>query len=272
MGAVAHSQDAQQPSAEREYGEMVRAMQGLAFPNAVRYEESVEPHGMSLAIRDQKGTPTPTLDFTRNAEPTQFSVHETASQTDVTDRTTGQHYVGSKIFWCATWPGALVASARPGTNMQPSPSPTNLSNADADAGTVAAVDRATANVIGQVSTMSDRYYSISDVGRTTVAGKDVIHLRFAARTDPVGHPLTDAYIDVSSHLVRRAIAAFKNEAYVSGYSGMIDLHFDSVGRYWIVVSGRIEARAHFLLTRASGYADFSLSGVTFDESAATSGS
>jgi hypothetical protein len=118
-------------------------------------------------------------------------------------------------------------------------------------------------VIADVIVMSDKYYEVSGGEVESLDGLSVYHLQLSTREDKVAHPLTDLYVDPESFLVRKAVAAFKNEAVISGDSGTVTLDFGRVGGFWMVISGAVSARAHAFFTQAAGSASFALSNVTF---------
>ncbi|HEV2738973.1 MAG TPA: hypothetical protein VGU66_10375 [Candidatus Elarobacter sp.] len=245
------------------YTRMVDAMRAQKPPPRLSYRETFEPQGLVVSIRKRrKDAPAPALVFSPATEPVVLQVQETPESSDVLDTTTGLRYAGAKVFWAASWADARVANGNSGastpTSAAVSPAPETEQS-----GSVAGFNRARADVIGQVSISSDRYYAIEDAGSADVDGKSAIHLRLIARSDPVNHPLTDLYVDPATYMLRRADAAFKNEAYVSGYAGTISLQFGAIGNYWMIVKGRIEGNGHFLLKRAAGAADFHISHVTF---------
>lgn len=235
------------------YTKMILAMKQQASPEAIAYDETFMPHGLGIRIvAGEHGGRSAQLVFSTDLKPRTFQVTQSASgETDVYDIASGIHYSQTRMFWEATWstvhPSVMSEGAASGGRP----------------GADSAVDAARQRVIADVMVMSDKFYRVSGGEVENLDGASAYHLRFAARDDKVAHPLTDVYIDTRSFLVLKTVAAFKNEALISGDTGTITLNFRRIGSFWMVKSGQVTARAHVLFTHAAGTASFALSNVTF---------
>ncbi len=241
-----------QPSVSAIYTDMTLAMRKQPSPPEVLYDETFIPHGLTVRIVIAKnGVSIAQLVFSSDPSPRTFRVSLSQSgQTDVYDTTTGKHFSEARMFWAATW-----------SRVHPGSTEGNIS-VEEQAGDTG-VNAARQRVIADVIVMSDKYYKVSGGGVESLGSAPVYHLQLSAREDKVAHPLTDLYVDPQSFLVRKAVAAFKNEAVISGDTGTITLDFGRIGGFWMVTSGEISARAHAFFTQAAGSASFAVSNVTF---------
>ncbi len=88
------------------YAKMVIAMRRESPPSAISYDETFTPSGLKVTIEaGRRQRPRPYLVFSPDAQQEVFEVtqRDTAGAADVVDRTTGQRFSGSSIFWAPTW-------------------------------------------------------------------------------------------------------------------------------------------------------------------------
>lgn len=250
--AVVSTSPAPQLSVSAIYTNMTVAMRKQPSPHDVIYDETFTPHGLGIRIVDaEHGASIAQLVFSSDMSPRTFHVRLSESgQTGVYDLTTGKHFSALRMFWAATWQNVH-------------PSSTNPSVPGEQRAATSGVNGARDRLIADVIVMSDLYYKVWGGEVESLDKVPVYHLHLSARSDNNAHPLTDLYVDTSSFLVLKAVAAFKNEAMISGDTGTIALKFGRVGAFWMVTSGEVSARAHVFFTHVMGTASFVVSNVTF---------
>lgn len=253
----------------RIYSSMAAAMRSLPPVGPLSYKVNFSPHGMVVALRSSgHEAPHVALVFSPNLADETLEVKEAGgNQIEVREPQTGRRYVGRHVFWAVTWNDARTLDTRKLDDGDKSGLPTpqsaggsEHSDGASSSGAIAGADDARSKIIGEVTSTVDRYYAISLSPDSSDA---TYHLVLKARTDPTAHPLTDVYIDSHTYLPTKIVGNFRNEAYVSGYGGVLTLSFEMVQTHWIITSGTIEARGHFLLTKFGGKTDFSISDLVF---------
>jgi len=229
------------------YTRMVEAMRSVLSAGPMTYDVTFEPHGLSINLIDRDRTTRPALVFSPRTTDNVMNVRENGDGIiDATDPESGKHFVGPSTFWAATWTEARAVATRAGEFASPIPTanaPGSPQPTDDGHPLPEVVTRH--DVIGDVSTFSDRFYQIDLIAD---ADTSLYHLALRARSDAVAHPLTDLYIDRETYMPVRVKARFRNEAYVSGYQGEMSLQFGSVEGRWVVLSGTVSAKVGTMKT------------------------
>jgi len=269
LPAISADDTTEKLTASAIYTRMVEALRSVSRPGPMTYDVTFEPHGMSIQLIDRDKTTRPALVFSQRTADNLLRVREDGEGViDATEPGTGKHFVGPSTFWAATWTDARSVSTRAAEFVSPAPAASAIEPTHpAEDGRPLAEDVTRRAIIGDVSTFSDRFYQIDMLPD---ADPSLYHLRLKARSDSAGHPLTDLYIDRQTFMPIRVKAQFRNEAYVSGYQGEMTMQFGSVAGRWVVVSGTVSAKGHFLLSRARGTVDFHISNLKFVSTQPTS--
>jgi hypothetical protein len=220
------------------YARAVRAMDAQQSPAAVTYDETFTPRGLGVRIIMVRGAAVVHIVFSSDATPQVFQVTENSARTELVEAASGQRYAAALPFWSATW--LPLGPTTP-----------------ADQSTV--IGGVRQKMLGDLSPAGESAYSIALVGVENVGGFAVYHLHMTAQ-NPATHPLTDLFVDEQSYRVRRAVAAFRDTSLTS-VTGDVVLNFASVGNYWMVTSGQIDATVHAFFRTVSGSATFAASRV-----------
>lgn len=264
-----------QPDAGQIYTSMVTSMKTLPKVGPVSYRVTFEPHDMVVVLRSSgHEAPHVALQFSPNAVEETLDVKELGNnQIEVLEPQSGRQYRGRHVFWAVTWNDARTLDTRRSDDLGIGPThgeATARSMPDESAsssGATAGATDARVKIIGEISSTVDRFYALS-IAPSDLDGS--YHLKLKARSDAIAHPLTDLYVDPHTYLPTRLVANFKNEAYISGYSGVLTLSFEMVKAHWLITNGTIEAKAHILFSKSSGKTDFRITDLTFlDQSPTT---
>jgi hypothetical protein len=261
------------PSASSIYTRMVLAMQRESPPTTLAYRETFTPNGLTIQIGvRRREAPRPQLVFAPNAQVSLLDVTQGEDGiSEVTDRATGSHFTGTSLFWAPTWSGvhtsAAVSAAASPLPVPPASSAIAVPSAavaspapSEDPGGTGLFASGRSHMVADVLVISDRYYAVT-LADDQVGDASTYHLHLVARRDPAAHPLTDLYVDRQTYLLRTAAASFRNEAYVSGFSGTMRLDFGRVQSYWMVTGGLIDASAHVFFQHLKGSVTFAISDV-----------
>jgi hypothetical protein len=260
-GASATEVAPSNPTAAAIFTQMVAAMRRLPDPGPVTYDVSFEPHGLTIALIEHDEAVRPGLLFVSNVAPSILTVHEAGDgMEDVSDQT-GKEFLGPPTFFAATWNEARSIATRAPEFESPAPIASPQAPHTPPSQTRPLPEDTTRReVIGDVATFSDRYYTLE---RLPDADGGIYHLRLHARSAPDDHPLTDVYVDPQTGLPVRLDARFRNDVVVSGYRGTMTLRFGSVDGRWMIVGGTIVAKAHVLLSHVAGTVDYRIGNVRF---------
>ncbi len=247
---------APQPGPIAIYTRMTLAMRAEAIPPPLSYREVFEPSGLTLTVTKQsRAARRIALLFSPQARSTALAITEANGTEGITirDETTNESYTGNSLFTSVTWAGIRQAPGVTTAGKVPVPQATG------DAGGSAGLfDRAGSTLRSDVIAISDKSYRIAFVASEAIDDAPVYHLRLTPRSDPARHTIRDLYVDTTTYLVRRVTTEFKDEAYVSGYSGRLALDFSRISGYWLVSGGTLASKAHIFLQQFHGEARFSV--------------
>lgn len=247
-------------SASAVYTRMVVAMRNQSNTGAISYKVKFVPHGLRVAVTALgKQNPEPHLIFGPSDSPENLEVQQSASGTiDALDTNTGLRYHGKRAFWAVTLNSARSLATKPRDEASPAPIVASSPDQSSPSGGFSSVNAVT--VIGDVATISDRYYTIV---LSPDSDNDAYHLQLKARNDNAAHPLTDIYVDRTTFLPRSVVASFGNEAYVSGYNAEMRLTFGARDNHWVITSGSLLGHSHVFLKRFTGNVDFTIDELLF---------
>lgn len=247
----------QPPSGDAIYSQAIAAMRSQPMPPYIRYRLTSEHHGVTIFAYSRKDASHaflgayPKLD---GSSETRYGVAEYNSLTGA-----GQiRFQGQKVpFMALPFPYAPEVRALVATG------------SDAHlrvAGTSTSNSTASFPIVATIRMFYSKNYMIENAGTALVSNTPCYHLKMTARDgDTSAYPLTDIYVDVTSHLIRSVVMRGGERGFFEGGGGFGRFDFKRVGPYWLVYHIHVEADGHFLVLHQSGSSDVTYDHFTFPQ-------
>ncbi len=253
------------PSGSAVYSEALNAMRSQSLPPVIDYRTTVIDRGLTLTIQCAVKPPY-------QFESTSIGMGPGGAHPP---RTWDVHYVTSSGFGhaslesnqstvqnCTPFPVAPVMRAF--AHLAPTAAPTPAPSAP-----TGPLDMMKSIVT--VRAFYSRSYRIKDLGVVALDGHPSYHLQFTARDGNESmHPITDMYVDTTTHLVRAVVLGGGQRGFFEGGGGFGRFTFGRVGPYWLVKNIHAEGSGHFLFLHGGGAIDMTLQHFSFPPATATS--
>jgi hypothetical protein len=257
----------EQPSGSAVYSQAIAAMRAVSMPRYIVYRVTTVHAGMSLTFRVKPSTHQfiaafPAFDgstLTTSA----YVRYDTATAA-------GMLYQGSKdILAMVPFPVApeVRALVHEGIDAVATPMPTITASPVPSASASPGPDAQGIAMIVAVSAFSSTHYNVDNVGLEQIGGQPAYHLKMTANDGDTGtYPLTDIYVDQTTHLVRRVVLGGGQRGFFQGGGGSGTFDFSAVGKYWLVTHLSIEIGGHMLLFSKHASLDYTLDDFQFPDS------
>jgi hypothetical protein len=230
----------ERPSATRAFVEAVQTMERLPQPARVRFTTHVQATGVNIALVEGHGRSAGYAGFElgwgggMRPETSWIGFHRHEGDRTVLVKDGKPLYVTSPMY-DPSWDGAhdwfrygFSGTVRSARAAAPSPSPSPMPVPAAEPGAL--------RVIGSVRALNAGDYVVEDAPAATCPdGRAGRPLRLVARTDPEHHPLTEVIVDAENRFCTMRFNI--GQTSMVSLTGDFELHFGSVGDYWLTTDG-----------------------------------
>ena len=257
----------EQPSGSAVYSQAIAAMRSVSMPRYIVYRVTTVHAGMSLTFRVKPSTHQfiaafPSFDgstLTTSA----YVRYDTASAA-------GMLYQGSKdILAMVPFPVApeVRALVHEGIDAAPTPAPAVTACPTPGASASPGADSQGIAMIVTVKAFSSTHYNLENVGLEQIGGQPAYHLKMTAIDGDTGtYPLTDIFVDQTTHLVRRVVLGGGQRGFFQGGGGSGTFDFSQIGKYWLVTHLSIEIGGHMLVFSKHASLEYTLDDFQFPDS------
>ncbi|NNM99119.1 MAG: hypothetical protein HKL91_04925 [Candidatus Eremiobacteraeota bacterium] len=251
------------PSGQAVYSEALNAMRSQTLPARIDYEVTTVDRGMQIYIQCAAKPP--------------YTFQLSSVSMSMGNGKAIAHPPMVVRFESATGLGRATRDGKPLINCMPFPiAPVMHAFVHLEATTAPASAPASPSspfdmmkAIVTVRAFYSRSYRIANDGIVSISGHPSYHLQFTARDgNETKHPVTDMYVDTTTHLVRAVVLGGGKRGFFMGGGGFGRFAFGHVGPYWLVKSIHVEGTGHFFFMHGGGAIDMKLHHFTFPHAAA----